>query len=286
MLHISPNFVHYKEYMDEEVELIIKRKTQFNRISRVPPPRDKKIVTEKLSDRAINIIQRACRNFRYWNKEVRGKSGKCTFITLTYPDNHPSDELSKKHLEHFIKRIRRKNPDFMYLWVAERQERGAIHYHMVTPDYTPKEWINKSWFAIVEKWYKSIGMELEVLLPHVEGVDNIAGYMTKYLRKDNNRIEGNRYNLSKNARKLIEPLGQLTFRQEEGSITETLRDVLHDGEKIPHNEVKVPINEELGLLLTVKFKIGKRRDLLDRIKGCAKLDLVMARFPEEIYQMN
>jgi hypothetical protein len=107
-----------------------------------------------------------------------------------------------------MKRIVRKYPNFIYLWVAEKQKRGAIHYHIITTDFIPKNFINKCWREIVSKWsFKNGFSNQKEANPHIMGVKHPERYITKYLLKDNsNRIEGNRYFISKNARKLMEPI--------------------------------------------------------------------------------
>ena len=144
--------------------------------------------------------------FDTYVKNLKGKSKKCSMITLSYPKYYPDDRTAKKHLDNFLKRINRYKRDFMYLWVAEKQKRGAIHFHIVTPFFIPKEIINSAWTEIVRKWYQTNGYAFSQVLPNVKAVDNVSRYVTKYLTKDvDNTIEGNRYNISKCAHELAKP---------------------------------------------------------------------------------
>ncbi len=127
-------------------------------------------------------------------------------ITLSYPKKYPDDRTEKKHLDNFIKRINRFSFDFMYLWVAEKQKRCAIHFHIITPNFIPMDIINSGWTEIVRKWYQKNGYTFSHVLPNVKAVDNVSRYVTKYITKDeNNTIEGNRYNISKCAHELAKP---------------------------------------------------------------------------------
>lgn len=86
--------------------------------------------------------------------------------TLSYRKIIPSDKESKKHLQAYFKRLNRKvgKKVAQYLWVAERQKRGAIHYHTLTPESLSSEefvkkrkilecvWINRVWNEIVCNW--------------------------------------------------------------------------------------------------------------------------------------
>jgi hypothetical protein len=92
----------------------------------------------------------------------------CRFITLTFRNIIPSDKEAKKLLDNFLKRFRRlKKHSIHYSWVAERQKRGAIHFHILTPEKIYNDtnfcnstkirmnenlWINKSWNEVVMNW--------------------------------------------------------------------------------------------------------------------------------------
>jgi hypothetical protein len=53
------------------------------------------------------------------------------FVTLTYPNKFPSPIESKRHLDIFIRRLRRAFSQVGLIWKLEPQERGAPHYHML-----------------------------------------------------------------------------------------------------------------------------------------------------------
>ena len=69
-------------------------------------------------------------------------------ITLTYPKNYPTNQVSKKHLNTFLTAIRRKGV-LDYLWVLEFQKRGAPHYHVWTSGYLDYLWVAERWYSIV-----------------------------------------------------------------------------------------------------------------------------------------
>jgi len=53
------------------------------------------------------------------------------FVTLTFPEKYPTPRDSKKHLDIYFKRCRRKYVNFGAIWKLEPQERGAPHYHLL-----------------------------------------------------------------------------------------------------------------------------------------------------------
>lgn len=62
----------------------------------------------------------------------RGRKWRAVFVTLTYK---PGVEWSPNHIRGFLNAVRtwaaRKSVTVGYVWVAEMQRRGAVHYHAV-----------------------------------------------------------------------------------------------------------------------------------------------------------
>ncbi len=217
--------IFYKEFMNFEGLVSLRTCNTFQNNTQ-PPKREKKITTKRLSQRSISIIKRTCRMYRALARKNK-RRGICSMITLTYPFQFPNDMASKKHLDNFIKRIKRQFPAFMYVWVAEKQDRGAIHYHILTPNYIPKELINEAWSEIVEKWCIKEGFEFKLVLPNVIGVKKADVYISNYLKKDKNEIQGNRYNLSTNSRELIKPVEQKIYCADPHYLVQNVRSLLN-----------------------------------------------------------
>lgn len=93
-------------------------------------------------------------------------------VTLTY---RGIDDWRPKHVTEFIRKVRRYlgSQMFGYFWVAEMQERGAVHYHVVfivrKGTKLPKP---------DDEGYWTYGMT------RIEKVNHIYGYLSKYLSKD------------------------------------------------------------------------------------------------------
>lgn len=56
------------------------------------------------------------------------------FWTITYPEK-TSDTICYKSLNTFLTSVRLQYNDFNYLWVAERQGNGTLHYHIAISRY-------------------------------------------------------------------------------------------------------------------------------------------------------
>lgn len=75
-------------------------------------------------------------------------SSSAFFITLTYDDEHlpPGEELSKRDLQLFIKRLRKRNPGIRYFAVGEYgTQKGRPHYHAVIFNLVDLDLITASW---------------------------------------------------------------------------------------------------------------------------------------------
>lgn len=78
-------------------------------------------------------------------------SSSAFFITLTYDNEHlpPGEDLSKRDLQLFIKRLRKRNPAIRYFAVGEYgTEKGRPHYHAVIFNLISLDLINASWVDV------------------------------------------------------------------------------------------------------------------------------------------
>ena len=117
--------------------------------------------------------------FSDWQKLVEEvhSSVDVIMVTLTYKG---VEDWKPKHVTEFVQKIRR----FLgwrlygYFWVAEMQERGAVHYHVI--------FVVKQGTKIPkpdEEGYWTYGMT------RVERVQHIYSYLAKYLSKDEQKAQ-------------------------------------------------------------------------------------------------
>ena len=99
-------------------------------------------------------------------------------VTLTYrPDVDPARRHISDCLMHVRKWLKRRGKDFRFVWVAELQQRGALHYHILV-------WLPKG-FTLpkfdVRGWW-----------PHgstnVKAARSPVGYVTKYVSKIRSKL--------------------------------------------------------------------------------------------------
>lgn len=99
---------------------------------------------------------------------------KCSFLTLTYAENMKDCSLGKKDLRLFLKKLVYHFPAFSkYLWVMERQKRGAVHFHIVFFDVP---FLHHSEFFRL--WGKGF-----VDIHQIKDVRNLGSYVSSYMSK-------------------------------------------------------------------------------------------------------
>jgi hypothetical protein len=123
----------------------------------------------------------------------RVKSMGCSrLLTLTYKSNQRDEALCKRHVEEFVRRVRRLVPGFAYVAGYETQTRGAWHVHMAIHALPLKlpaaNGVKvKSWNVVRAIWRAVIGEKGNVDdsagKVKKRSAARIASYLSKYLLK-------------------------------------------------------------------------------------------------------
>ena len=125
-----------------------------------------------------------------WVGAIGGIS-RVRFTTVSFPMGTP-DHTAKACLNIFFTRWRKAIPDLSYLWTAERQKNGTIHFHIVTNRFTDVQLLNSWMKASLSNRLEQIPNYSEDQLAIYNGVDiaarvysksGIEGYLAKYLTK-------------------------------------------------------------------------------------------------------
>ena len=118
-------------------------------------------------------------------------SQKMKFITITFPVGL-RDELCVQALNTWLTKLRGMSSTFDYLWVAERQGNGTLHFHLFTKTFFNIRAINFHMAVaiknIVDKYAKG---QVNFDMAKYNGVDvkvvnklaHIVSYVTKYVTK-------------------------------------------------------------------------------------------------------
>lgn len=78
---------------------------------------------------------------------------KISFITLTLPSKqkHPDSEIKSQLLNHFLIVLRNKYKVRNYIWRAEKQKNGNIHFHILIDKFVPYQELRDLWNNIINK---------------------------------------------------------------------------------------------------------------------------------------
>lgn len=118
-----------------------------------------------------------------------------TFLTLTLSapqGNIPDKTITKTLLDPLLQILRRKYKCKSYVWRAEKQKNGNLHYHITTNQYIPYDTIRDDWNRIQEKlgFITKFSEKNGHTNPNstdihsVRGIRDLARYMIKYMSKD------------------------------------------------------------------------------------------------------
>ena len=113
-----------------------------------------------VSNSTMKKIKTASRVLSYASKlrKVRNSKGiyinhLCIFITLTLPyqQTHPDSEITKIILGTFFDKCRKLGILENYVWRAEKQVNGNIHYHILTDSFVNYSMIYRIWLVALER---------------------------------------------------------------------------------------------------------------------------------------
>ena len=134
-----------------------------------------------------------------WKEAKHFKTGKTfrfkvNFITLTLPapQRNIGDREIKKHcLDAWLKRAKRKYGLKSYIWRAERQKNGNLHFHIITDCYIRYDFIRNDWNSVLSQYH--FIEEFKQAYGHhnpnstdvhsVKNVKNLSAYFVKYFSK-------------------------------------------------------------------------------------------------------
>jgi hypothetical protein len=151
--------------------------------------------TAKRIRRTVDILlQKSPKKIVYNPITLKTQELRLSFITLTISDreliNHR--EAYEKGLSPFLLWLRRKGIKD-YIWKAELQDRGQIHYHITTNQFLRYDQIKDEWNRLQRKagWLEGFKARQGHYHPnstdiHAVGkIDRLDLYLAKYLSKGN-----------------------------------------------------------------------------------------------------
>ena len=159
-----------------------------------PPMHNGQRETLRLSQKSrLRLLSRANALARHYEGAV--------FVTLTYKKS-VCQTTAKSHFDRWWKRVKNWTGYKEYVWVAELQKRGVIHFHILVQGRLDANWIQDSWRAITQ----------QEVYTHVGGIGKCFAYMAKYMSKSGEYepIVGRRWGCSRQVTQWCQPLYEVT----------------------------------------------------------------------------
>ena len=153
----------------------------------------------ELLDRAAQNRERSSRRARTAVRRLCKAKSLDTMLTCTYKANVQDRDVIRRHLDLFIKRLRRVIPGFQYVAVLERQKRGAWHAHLaverVQALYLHKGVLVRSYDLLRAVWRSvvgDLGGNIDVARSKAarRSSARIATYLSKYIGKGFASVDG------------------------------------------------------------------------------------------------
>lgn len=117
------------------------------------------------------------------------------FLTLTISDKYcflTAEECYDRLLKYFLQWLRRVKKCTSYIWKAELQQRGTIHYHLTVNKFIEHGDIRHKWNELQQReglltdYYQEHGhyQPNSIDIHSVLTVNNVAAYICKYVAKE------------------------------------------------------------------------------------------------------
>jgi len=148
----------------------------------------------KKIEEKIKYMLMLCKSKWTWNKvDKKWFLFKCGFITLTLSDvqKHSDQWIKKNMLNDFLTRLRQMHSVNMYLWRAETQSNGNIHFHILINRFVHWKTVRKIWNGIQKKhgyldlfFSKKGNYDANSTDIHsIRKIRNLSAYIAKYMKK-------------------------------------------------------------------------------------------------------
>lgn len=234
-----------------------KDKTVFERRGgnglETPEEVDKVKESKNLSDslrRTRNTLRRLINaNTGQWGKE-REK-----FFTLTFKENVKNHEAANDEFRSFIKKLNyklfKKESGLKYVCVVERQQRGALHYHIIlfNMPYVPHK-------ELLELWGHGA-----VTINAIDHVDNVGAYVMKYMEKEMKGIQSQKSAKVKDKKMYFASRGLHKPQEISDGTPEGKKELWEVAEKVEGHEVfrKKYENEHYDTFEVIQYNLKRKK---------------------------
>jgi hypothetical protein len=127
---------------------------------------------------------------RVLKKEVKYRLGFMT-LTLSSEQIHDDNTIKREILQPFLDRLRHRYPGLRFIWKAEPQQKGNIHFHITIDQYIHHTEVRSMWNACQENlgYITTFAAKFGHYNPNstdihsIKKIRNLSAYMGKYMAK-------------------------------------------------------------------------------------------------------
>lgn len=183
-------------------------------------------ISSSTTKRIGNMVENLIFGIESFQDKYKGKVGSTqiqpTFITLTlsYMQIQNDNYIKRNLLMRFIEILKKEKGIQNYIWRAEPQENGNIHFHIIIDRFINWQYIRQKWNSIQEKYDYIDAFEQKhghrnpnsTDIHSLKKVNNIAAYICKYMVKNKplRKIEGRIWGCSSNFHSIKNPRIEVT----------------------------------------------------------------------------
>ena len=168
-------------------QIIDREKSDPRQLDAFEEQKRKDLNKKKAYARSRTMIKRLVNSNTQWTK----------FFTLTFQENIIDVAQANYLFNQFTKRLKYQFPDFSYLAVPERQQRGAIHYHLICN--LP--------YVDFDDLRENIWGHGRIEVADIRSVKKIGAYISKYLTKSSSDFSKKSFFCSQKIKRPIEIIG-------------------------------------------------------------------------------
>ena len=179
-----------------------------------------------------------CNNFEYFST-LTIDSAKCDRYTL---------DICQTKLKKILKKIKRKNPDFAYIFITEKHKDGAFHFHGLIKGLNDFYTNNNNYLSSLD--FDELGFNS---FSKIKNYSKCCNYITKYITKDCVRNSNNQIYISSR--------GLLKSTREEFSYIDFIPSFSNDF--VDMKDFNLNNLSKQDLLYFIQLKEGKKGFLLN-----------------------
>lgn len=151
----------------------------------------------KRLQRCLTLLYDTATEKKVFSRKLQSSfSFRVNFVTLTLfgSQKHTDKEITNTALKQFIRKWKSKEPNLLYVWRAEKQKNGNIHYHLITNSFIHHRELRDMWNICLYRMGYNSRLDANSTDVHsFRDVSSPLNYMLKYITKKEtkgNEVDG------------------------------------------------------------------------------------------------